>query len=186
VNHTSRSFIFPETVQTRRLLLRKPLPQDADAIFDAYAQDREVTRHLLWQPHSSVETTREFLEQCKKWWEAATVFPYVITRRTDRELLGMIDCRLHGHRAAFGYVLARRYWGEGLMHEALSALIPVALALPFIFRVEATCDVENRASARTLEKAGLVREGLLRRYTINPNISPEPRDSLMYAITKAS
>jgi len=96
----------------------------------------------------------------------------------------MIEIRPNGHRADFGFVLARAYWGKGLMPEAISALVKITLAQPSIYRMEATCDFDNKASARALEKAGLSREGLLRRYIIHPNISPEPRDSLLYAITK--
>ena len=176
--------MFPESVETQRLLLRKPLPKDADGIFQAYAQDREVTRYLVWSPHASVETTREFIANCQSRWESAKAFPYVITKRGTGELLGMIEFRLDGHRVDFGFVLARPYWGQGLMPEAVSALVAISLAQPSIFRVEATCDVENRASARVLEKAGLSREGLLRRNIIHSNISLEPRDSLLYAITR--
>ena len=48
----------------------------------------------------------------------------------------------------------------------------------------ATCDAENNASARAMEKAGLTREGMLRRYIVHPNVSSEPRDSYMYAVTR--
>jgi RimJ/RimL family protein N-acetyltransferase len=44
--------------------------------------------------------------------------------------------------------------------------------------------VENVASARVLEKVGMVREGVLRRYIVHPNIGPEPRDSIVYARTR--
>ena len=176
--------MLPEPIDTKRLLLRRPLPEDADASFEAYAQDREVTRYLVWRPHTAVETTREFIAHCLRRWESEKAFPYVITRKGDGELLGMIELRPNGHRAEFGFVLARRFWGQGVMAEAASALVAIALAQPSIFRVEATCDVENRRSARVLEKAGFSREGLLRRNIIHPNISPEPRDSLLYAITR--
>ncbi|MCG2592746.1 GNAT family N-acetyltransferase [Ramlibacter sp. XY19] len=49
------------------------------------------------------------------------------------------------------------------------------------FRVHAACDVENRPSQRALEKAGFMREGRLERFTVHPNISPEPRACYMYA-----
>jgi len=52
---------------------------------------------------------------------------------------------------------------------------------PDIYRVFATCDVDNPASAKVMEKAGMKYEGLLRRYMIHPNVSEEPRDCLMYA-----
>lgn len=70
------------------------------------------------------------------------------------------------------------------MPEAISSVIAIGLSQPALYRMEATCDIDNKASARALEKAGLAREGVLRRYMIHPNISPEPRDSLLYAITK--
>ena len=47
--------------------------------------------------------------------------------------------------------------------------------------MQAHCAVENPASARVMEKAGLIREGYLRRYVINPNVSLEPTDALLYA-----
>lgn len=176
--------MFPETVQTQRLLLRRPRPSDADAIFQEYAQDREVTRYVMWVPHASVETTRAFIANCDAQWISSKAFTYAITRQEGGKAIGMIDFRPTGQRADFGYVLARPHWGQGLMPEAASALIAIALAQPSIFRVQATCDVENRASARVLEKAGLSREGILRRYIVHPNISAEPRDSLLYAITR--
>jgi [ribosomal protein S5]-alanine N-acetyltransferase len=55
------------------------------------------------------------------------------------------------------------------------------LARPSIWRIWAVCDVDNLASARVLEKAGLQREGTLRRYIIHPSASLEPRDVHLYA-----
>jgi RimJ/RimL family protein N-acetyltransferase len=52
---------------------------------------------------------------------------------------------------------------------------------PSVFRIGAFCDVDNVASARVMEKSGLVREGLLRRWLMHPNISDEPRDCFSYA-----
>jgi RimJ/RimL family protein N-acetyltransferase len=83
-----------------------------------------------------------------------------------------------------GYVLGRKFWGQGYMTEAVRAVVDYALAEPEVFRVWAVCDVENAASARVLEKAGMRREGILRRWSMHPNISDEPRDSLCYARVK--
>ena len=175
--------VFPDSVETRRLHLRRPVPADAERIFQTYAQDAEVTRYLVWVPHQSVDTTRKFIAFCQDRWASSVAFPYVITRKEDGQLLGVIEVRPDGHRANFGYVLARAYWGNGFMPEAITAMAKITLQPP-VYRMEATCDVENRASARALEKCGFLREGLLRRYIIHPNISPEPRDSLLYALTK--
>jgi ribosomal-protein-alanine N-acetyltransferase len=50
-----------------------------------------------------------------------------------------------------------------------------------VYRIWATCDTDNVASARVLEKAGLRREGTLHRWSVKPNIGPEPRDAFVFA-----
>jgi len=58
------------------------------------------------------------------------------------------------------------------------------LAQPAMYRVWAVCDVDNTASARVMEKIGMMREGLMRRGVLHPNISSEPRDCWVYAKVK--
>jgi RimJ/RimL family protein N-acetyltransferase len=70
------------------------------------------------------------------------------------------------------------------MTEAVRAVVEQALGLPHIYRVAAICDVENVASARVMEKVGMLREGVLRRAVLHPNISAEPRDAYIYARTR--
>jgi RimJ/RimL family protein N-acetyltransferase len=100
------------------------------------------------------------------------------------ELIGMVGLRVRDFKAEVGYVLARRWWGRGLVAEALRPVVAWALGQPAVYRVWAVCDVENRASARVMEKVGMEREGLLRRYTLRPNASAEPRDSYCYSVVK--
>ena len=53
-----------------------------------------------------------------------------------------------------------------------------------MYRVYAYCDVENLASARVMEKAGMSFEGVLRRWGVHPNRSSEPRDCRCYAAVR--
>ena len=48
-------------VRTGRLVLRKVRMDDAADLFE-YGRDPEVTRHLMWEPHRSIEDSREFLQ----------------------------------------------------------------------------------------------------------------------------
>ena len=77
--------------------------------------------------------------------------------------------------------MARSCWGRGLITEALEEVVGWALAQPHIFRIGSVCDVENVGPARVMEKAGLTREGISRRWLVRPNISAEPRDGFSYA-----
>jgi ribosomal-protein-alanine N-acetyltransferase len=174
----------PEYIETDHLVLRVPVLEDAGAIFRNYAQDPDVTRYLIWQPHVRIEQTQEFLLSCVSAWQADKRFPYVITEIGKEIAIGMIEVRLDGYKAEVGYVLGREYWGKGYMTEALRVVIKWCLDQPEIYRIWAVCDVENIASARIMEKAGMHREGLLRRAIFHPNISNEPRDSYIYSITR--
>ncbi len=174
----------PTSFTTSRLLLRAPLPADAVAIFQAYAQDPEVTRYLVWRPHRDLSETQAFIERCLLSWQQHTEFAYVITDQQTTQLLGMLSLRISGFAASLGYGLRRAAWGQGIMPEAAGVVTDWALAQPSIYRVWAICDYENRASARVLEKIGMQCEGLMRRGVLHPNLSDEPRDCWLYARVK--
>ena len=124
----------------------------------------------------------DFLQQCLHAWTEGTIYAYVIELLEEPDLpIGMIDIRPRSQRVDYGYVLSRRYWGHGYMSEALSCLVEWSLDQPGVWRASAFCDWENHASARVMEKAGMTFEGVLRRYSVMPNASSEPRDCRMYA-----
>ena len=174
----------PERIETERLLIRLPQLSDAQSLFGGYAQDAEVTRYLIWQPHTNVQETERFLAESIAAWGQGTRFPWVITLKGGGELIGMVEIRLNSFKADVGYVIARRWWGRGLATEALRPVVEWAMAQPTIYRVWALCDVANVASARVLEKVGMKLEGVLRRNMLHPNVSSEPRDSCCYAVVK--
>jgi ribosomal-protein-alanine N-acetyltransferase len=172
---------WPALIETDRLVLRPPIETDAEAIFHAYAQDPAVTRYLMWRPHRQVGDAQEYVQRCQVGWNDGTELTWILTRRTDQRVVGAIAIRPEGHKASLGYVLARAFWGQGLMPEAGRALIEAARTVDGLHRVWAVCDVDNHASARVLEKIGMQREGTLRRWVIHPNVSPLPRDASCYS-----
>lgn len=162
----------PEVVETRRLLLRRPQPADAEAIFERYASDPEVTRFLSWPTHQAVEDTREFLEFSETEWQRWPAGPYVIHSRADNILMGGTGLRFETpHLAETGYVLAKDSWGQGYATEALQAMVAVATRAG-VQRLYALCHPEHGASWRVLEKCGFKRAVLERRYTQFPNLPP--------------
>jgi ribosomal-protein-alanine N-acetyltransferase len=174
----------PETFESERLQLRKPVLADAEEIFRQYAQDAEVTKYLTWLPYGKVDETRAFIRTCLAMWQEGGSYHWTLVRKDDGQLLGMINARVDGHKWELGYVLARRYWGIGYMTEAVKRLIDTAFNDAAVYRVWAVCDVDNVASARVMEKAGMQREGLLRRWSVHPTCSAEPRDSFCYSIIR--
>ncbi len=174
--------MFPDALHTPRLVLRPIGLDDAGPVFDAYATDPEVTRFLTWAPHASLAETEAYIACCVA---AAASRTFVLVGRDDGALRGALGLRRPApHRFDVGYVLARPWWGQGLMTEALAEVVQWALAQPGIWRIGAYCDVDNPASARVMEKAGLHREGLLRRWMVRPTCGDIPRDCLSYARTR--
>ena len=173
----------PEQIETVRLILRKPRMDDAPAVFSGWVQDPEVTRFLTWRPHENIGQTESLLARGIAAWEGDIRFPFMIALKND-SLIGRIELRIEGHRIELGYVMNKSFQGKGYMTETVRAIIHWAFQQPNIYRVFATTSVDNIASQRVMEKVGMLREGLLRKYIIHPNISDEPRDSYIYAIVK--
>jgi RimJ/RimL family protein N-acetyltransferase len=168
-------------IETERLLLRAPGPDDLRLIFDRYASDVEVTRYLSWPRHTSLDDTRAFLEFSNSEWSRWPTGPLLAFSLADGTLLGGTGLVFETpDRAATGYVLARDAWGKGYATEALRAMTELAAELG-VRRLHAICHAQHRASWRVMEKCGFQREGILTRHTVFPNLSPEPEDVLSYA-----
>jgi RimJ/RimL family protein N-acetyltransferase len=159
--------------------------EDGYPIFELYAQDKEVTKFLTWEPHNSISDTQVFLKRCEDCWRRGTAFPWTIIRKSDKQLLGMVEITgIDQSGVNVGFVLARSYWGEGYVVESLLKIIAWAFSQEDIYRVWAICDVENTASARVMQKAGMQNEGRLRRWIRLPSFGNTPRDCYCYSIVR--
>ena len=160
-------------------MLRAPRIDDAEALFAEVASDPEVTRYLSWTPHPDVDETRRVITELFNVGDDRT---WLIELRETGEIVGLCGLRRReSHSVELGYCLARRWWGHGLMPEAVGLLLEHLQRDPGLYRVSATCHVDNTRSARVLERSGLSFEGRLARYVILPNISAEPQDVLLFA-----
>lgn len=173
-------------IKTRSLILRPPTIKDAQTIFVAYTQDPIVTRHVSWKTHQSIHESRQYIKDCIKAWKGNTRYIWIITKKYGKEVIGTIDLRYVESRtltpmADVGYVIKHSEWNKGYITEALRAVMGLAFSHLKIHRFWAICDVDNQASARVMEKAGMVREGRLRKYTFHPNIDNKPCDVYLYA-----
>ena len=170
----------PDRIIGPRLVLRLPNLDDAGAIFQRVARDPQVTRYLLWAPHPDVAATRRVINEKLNVGDDERT--WVIELRHSGEVIGLTSCRRPvPHSVEVGYCMGRRWWGKGLMSEVLDMLLTALDADRNVYRVWATCAVDNGRSARLLERAGFFLEGRLARHAVYPTMGPEPQDSLLYA-----
>lgn len=173
----------PETVELPQIRLRRPRFSDATAILE-YANDTEVARFADWPVGTTLERLQASLSDRAARWDAGEEYYWVITRPPEDTAIGGVSCMVAKHAAEVGFLLHRKHWGKGFATMACQAVADWALSEPSIWRVWATCDLDNRASVRVLEKAGFALEGVLRRFAVRPNLSTEPRDAFLYSRTR--
>lgn len=169
----------PTELHTARLRLRRPTLADADAVF-AWASDPDVVAYVGWPRHHDRSDTVAFLRAAMREFDEDGMITYLAERRDDGQVIGSTGF-VRDHGLQIGYVLARPWWRQGYGTELARAMIDLAHTRPEIYRVWAITDVENVASAGVLEKAGMSREGVLRRFGVHPNLGSTPRDCVVYA-----
>ncbi len=176
----------PESILTPRLLLRRPVAADAEAIFHRYASDPVVTRYLSWPTHRSVADTRAFLTWADDEWDRWPAGPYLVFAQRARQpdtLLGGTGLAFKSlTRAVTGYVFARDAWEQGFATEALAAIVELARNIR-VQRLEAVCHVDHKASSHVLEKCGFTRESAHREHFTFPNLAPQkPSEVFSYVL----
>ncbi|XP_057485153.1 uncharacterized protein LOC130771551 [Actinidia eriantha] len=159
-----------------RISLRPFNLSDADDLF-SWAKDERVTQYLRWH---TITTREEALKYLK---EVAIPHPW---RRSiciyDRSI-GYVSIKPESggdrHRAHVGYAVAAEYWGQGIVTVALKlAVVRVFEEFPYLVRLEALVEEENKGSQRVLEKVGFQKEGFLRKYGYNKG---QIRDMFIYS-----
>lgn len=173
----------PMAITTRRLTLRPARMRDAQDMFE-YSRDPEVAKHVLWEAHQSLRETRAVLRRMIHDYRFAPPFTYVIELTEESRVIGTIGLMTlnRANRSAeVGYSLSRKYWNQGLMTEALQAMLAYCFNELKLNRVEAQHEVENPASGAVMRHAGMRHEGTLRKRLYNKG---QFRDMELYAILK--
>ena len=169
----------PHTIRTERLLLRKPCPEDAAAIFAGYAGDESLGRYLAWPIHRSIEDTVAFLKLADVEWQRWPAGPYLICLGAQERIIGSTGLAFESpHCASTGYVIARQSSGNGYATEAVGAMVSLARDLDCA-RLVAYCHPDHAASRRVLEKAGFASDALLSDFCEFPNLAAEGRRSVV-------
>ena len=157
------------TLLTSRLTQRPVRKSDAEDMYE-YSRDPEVARHVLWDAHTSIHQTRNYIRYLIRQYRNAAPGTFAIALRDSGKVIGTIGfmwLQMDNRSAEVGYSLGRRYWNQGYMTEALQAIVEFGFTRLNLNRIEAQHECDNPASGRVMLKAGMQREGTLRQRIFN-------------------
>lgn len=169
-------------LETQRLLLRPLEESDAVATHEALG-DPEAMRFWDSLPSADLAETALRIRQSREaspTWHAA----FAVTRREDNRMVGMVNYHARNpgnRRLAVGWIVARPWWRQGIMREAMPALLEYCFDTLATHRVEAHIEPDNIPSVRLAEVLGFTREGLMRDWLF---VGGEPRSVYLYAMLR--
>ena len=173
-------------IRGNRVFLRHPVMQD----YGSWAELRALSRaHLTpWEPlwardELSRSNFRRRLRQYNREMRDDLGYAYLIFREADARLIGGLNLsnvrRGVAQAASVGYWMGVTFADQGLMTDAVRAIVPFACDVLRLNWLEAACLPSNAPSQRVLDKAGFTREGRARRYL---KINGQWQDHDLFAI----
>lgn len=174
-----------QAIETPRLLLRRAVAEDAQPMFDHWANDPEVTKYLTWAPHGTVEVTKVVIHAWIRSYEKDNTYQWMIAlKETPHSPIGTISVVAQNSdigSAEIGYCIGRDWWHQGIMAEALQAVMDFLFDEVGMNRLEARHDPQNPNSGAVMKKCKMEYEGTLRQSDRN---NQGLCDTCVYALLK--
>lgn len=174
-----------KTIETERLILRRFTEDDADCVYCNWAGDPTVTRYLRWEHHKSINETKTILAEWIRSYDDPAYYNWAIILKETDECIGSVGCAWMNERVHMihtYYCIGKRWWGDGIVTEAYTAVIKFFFEEVNANRIEAYHEPNNPASGKVMQKCGLRYEGTLRRADYN---NTGIVDAAVYAIIES-
>jgi len=152
-------------LQTERLTLRPFLEEDAEAMFDNWASDPEVTKFLSWPTYKSIDDAHAILNRWLESYDNPEFYQWAIVLKELGQPIGSISVVNLDNRvdlAEIGYCIGKPWWGCGIMPEAVKSVMAYLFEEVGMQRLEVGHDPDNSASGAVIRKCGFHYEGTLR------------------------
>ena len=158
--------MFP-TIETDKFLLREMSLKDVDDMF-CYYSNLEMMKFTSTDVHTSKDETLARITKLSNSFNSKKGIAWVIEDKESMRVIGDVGIYYitsDYKKAGIGFNVAQKYWNKGYGTQALTLVLRHAINKMNINRIEATCKVNNIASARVMEKSGMHYEGTLRQYS---------------------
>ncbi|TDP63379.1 hypothetical protein DES47_105384 [Roseateles toxinivorans] len=161
----------PRRLETPRLVLESPRVEHAAAFNESLAASSSSLGFIGWGRHAGdLAWAEDFCARGAGFVARGEDLIFHVFMRDGGAYVGRID--LHSFdfdapRCEIGYVGDLRLRGQGLMREAVKAVLDLGFGLGLV-RIHAHCDALNTRSIAFIQGLGFVQEGVMRFYARNP------------------
>ncbi|MDO5717801.1 MAG: GNAT family protein [Tissierellia bacterium] len=151
-------------LETDRLILRRFKMTDSKEVFENWASDDRITEYLTWEAHKSENITKQLLSIWTNKYKNKDFYQWAIVLKEIDEIIGSINVEIDNlpQKARIGYCIAYDYWGNGYTTEALRRVIKFLFEQVNVNKIETKHSVLNPASGKVMEKAGMIKEAILK------------------------
>ena len=175
-----------QLLETERLILRRFEIGDAEAMYKNWASDSEVTKYLTWPTHASIHVSMAVLEDWISSYSKDNYYQWAIVLKDHgSDPIGSI-ATVHINddidMIHIGYCLGKTWWHQGIMSEALKAVMNFFFDEVGANRIESRHDPRNPNSGMVMQKCGMKYEGTMRRADRN---NQGICDACLYALLRS-
>lgn len=172
-------------IETERLKLRKFNENDYRNAYKNWTSRDNVSRYMPWKTHKNEIETKKIIDEWIRCYKNNDYYNWVIELKETKEVIGNISIPRKNDDifcCEVGYCLSDDYWNNGIMTEALKAVINYMFNEINYNRIECTHKIMNLSSGKVMKKSGMRYEGTLREKSkTNTN---ELVDIMIYSILR--
>lgn len=124
-------------------------------MYHNWASDDEVTKYLMWPAHISVDVSKAYIESLIEGYKQLNTFDWGIELKEINQVIGSIGvvrCNDEVECVHIGYCLGKKWWNQGIMSEAFSAIIKYLMEEVGVNRIDSRYDPRNSYSDKVIEK----------------------------------
>jgi ribosomal-protein-alanine N-acetyltransferase len=174
---------FPQ-LETDKLILRE-LTLDDVGFYFCHFNINEIVKGCCFPGPRSIDAAREELEMfCINPFKEDRGIRWGIVMKGTNELIGTCGYThwsKNVRRGEIGYDLNPAYWGQGIMTEALRAVLRYGFEKMDLNRIQAVIDSENVRSQKLVQRLGFKKEGVLRQNSV---FKGQFRDDACYSLLR--
>ena len=148
-----------QILQTDRLILRRFVERDAEAMFQNWASSAENLTYVTWDPHSDVEITRNSIRNWVAFYANLNYYKWAICLKAKSEQvigdISIVAIDENDSSCEIGYVLGKAYWGHGIMTEVLKSVLDFCFTQAGFQKVKARYASLKPASDHVMDNTGM-------------------------------